>query len=464
MRYGLSRREMLKLSGVALAGAALPPIAGCKGRGPAAISDTACLGSIPNRDVEVNVFGPASIGKMRMKNRIIRSATTIFDIDERGIPRQALMNTYGQMAEGGVGCFITGMKDTGMLLNDFRYRDEDSDEFKKVPDLFHKHNIPVVQQISHEGRQETFDTLKNPFVTNLSPAQIESLIDQYVDTTAKCQKLGFDGVQMHCAHGYLLSEFLSPSLNERTDEWGGSTEKRFRTVREIFQRARKRVGPDFALWAKINAYDFQEGGMRVEEAARIAGMLQEAGCDCVEVSSGLGMDGFATIRVRELPIEAIFEWSPAMEGKGDLTKKVLSWILPFMLKTYGPLENYNVCQSKKIKGRSGHPCHRGRRHQEHGGHQQRLPPGSSGFRLSRQAAPDRTRAREQAEERRDSPIPVHRLRLLHHGPRKQTCRVFHGDIAFVEAEEDTLFRRRSTPSWLEGMRGQHSTPSGYSSP
>ena len=78
-------------------------------------------------------------------------------------------------------------------------------------------------------------------------------------------------------------------------------------------------------------------------------MLQEAGCDCVEVSSGLGMDGFATIRVRELPIEAIFEWSPAMEGKGDLTKKVLSWILPFMLKTYGPLGNYNVCQSKKIK-------------------------------------------------------------------------------------------------------------------
>lgn len=349
MKSGLSRREILKLSGVALAGVALPPTVGCKGGGHAATSDTACLRNIPNKEQEVNVFGPASIGKVPLKNRIIRSATTIHDIDERGLARPGLMNTYAQMAEGGVGCVITGMKDGGMLLNDFRYKDENSEAFKRVPELFHSHNIPVVQQISHEGRQESFGTLKNPFVTNLSPAQIESIIDEYVDTTAKCQQLGFDGVQMHCAHGYLLSEFLSPSLNQRTDEWGGSTENRFGAVREILQRARKRVGPNFALWAKINAYDFQEGGMRVEEAARIAGMLQEAGCDCVEVSSGLGVDGFATIRVRELPIEAILEWAPAMEGKGELTKKVLSWILPFMLKTYGPLGNYNVCQAKMIK-------------------------------------------------------------------------------------------------------------------
>jgi 2,4-dienoyl-CoA reductase-like NADH-dependent reductase (Old Yellow Enzyme family) len=341
---------MMKLSGIALAGATLPPLtAGCKGGGPTAISDTACLASIPNRDVEVNVFGPASIGNVRLKNRIVRSATTIDDIDERGLPKPGLMRTYRDLAEGGVGCMITGMKDGGMLLNDFRYQAADAGRFKEVPDLFHQHNVPVIQQISHEGRQDTFDNLKNPFVTNLSPAQIEGLIDQYVDATATCQKLGFDGVQMHCAHGYLLSEFLSPSLNERSDEWGGSTEKRFRAVREILLRARKRVGPDFALWAKINAYDFQEGGMRADEAAKIARMLQEAGCDCVEVSSGLGVDGLSTIRVREVPIEAILEWSPAMKGRGDLTKKILSWVIPSRIKIYGPLGNYNVCQSKKIK-------------------------------------------------------------------------------------------------------------------
>jgi len=349
MKSGLSRREMLKISGVALAGTALPSVGGCKSGGPAAISDTACLAKIPNRDVEVNVFGPATIGKIRLKNRIVRSAVSIFDIDDRGLARPGLMRTYKELAQGGVGCMITGMIDGGMLLNDFRYQDADAEKFKEVPDLFHKHDIPVVQQISHEGRQETFDNLKNPFVTSLSPARIESLIEQYVDATAKCQTLGFDGVQMHCAHGYLLSEFLSPSLNERTDEWGGSTEKRFAAVREIFRRARKRVGPDFALWAKINAYDFQENGMRTDEAAKIAGMLQEAGCDCVEVSSGLGVDGLATIRVHELPVEAILEWSPPMKGKGDITKKVLSWLVPFMIKTYGPLWNYNVCQAREIK-------------------------------------------------------------------------------------------------------------------
>ena len=113
--------------------------------------------------------------------------------------------------------------------------------------------------------------------------------------------------------------------------------------------SRVRVRSSISLWAKINAYDFQDGGMRVEEAKRISGMLQEVGCDCVEVSSGIAIDGFATIRVRELPTEAILEWSSMTQGKGDLTKKALSWILPFMVKTYGPLENFNVCQAKQIK-------------------------------------------------------------------------------------------------------------------
>jgi NADH:flavin oxidoreductase / NADH oxidase family len=218
-KRALSRREIIKLSGVALAGAALPPSAGCKGGGPAATSDTTCLQNIPQRKVEVDVFGPASIGKLRLKNRIIRSATTIFDVDARGLPRQGLMNTYRQLAEGDLGCVITGMKDGGMLLNDFRYRDEDFVEFKKVPELFHRHDTPVVQQISHEGRQEKLGSPTGFRVTKLTPGQIDSLIDQFADTSAKCQKLGFDGVQMHCAHGYLLSEFLSPSLNERTDDW-----------------------------------------------------------------------------------------------------------------------------------------------------------------------------------------------------------------------------------------------------
>jgi len=345
----LSRREILKLSGIALAGASLPPIAGCKPGGPAATSDTACLKNIPPKAREVDIFAPASIGKVRSHTRIIRSATTIFNVDERGIPRQGLMNTYRKLAEGGVGCVITGMADGGILLNDFRYRDENQDAFKKVPDLFHRYNVPVVQQISHEGRQQGLGSPTGFRVDKLTDGQIDDIIHQFADTAATCQKLGFDGVQMHCAHGYLLSEFLSPSLNERTDAWGGSTEKRFRTVREVFQRARKQVGPDFPLWAKINAYDFQDGGLRVEEAVQIAGLLQEAGCDAVEVSSGVGMDGFATIRVRELPTEAILEWSRMTQGKGEVTKKVLSWLLPFVVKAYAPLGSFNVCQAKQIK-------------------------------------------------------------------------------------------------------------------
>lgn len=95
--------------------------------------------------------------------------------------------------------------------------------------------------------------------------------------------------------------------------------------------------------------------MRVEEAAKIAGMLQEAGCDCVEVSSGIAADGFATIRVRELPTEAILEWSAMTRGKGALTKRAVSWILPFLVKTYAPLWNFNVCQAREVKKNVGIP-------------------------------------------------------------------------------------------------------------
>lgn len=264
MKRGISRREMIKASGVALAGAAFLPGAGCGKTGPAATSDTDCLQKIPQRDVEIDLFAPASIGGLRLKSRFVRSATTISDIDARGLPRPGLVNTYKELAAGGVGCVITGMMDGGMLLNDFRYRDENMDEFRRVPRIFHEQDVPVVQQLSHEGSQERLGNPSGFSVTKLTPGQIESLIDRFADATAKCRLLGFDGVQMHCAHGYLLSECLNPALNGRTDEWGGTTERRFKTVREIFRRARRKVGPDFALWAKINAYDFQDGGMRVE--------------------------------------------------------------------------------------------------------------------------------------------------------------------------------------------------------
>jgi 2,4-dienoyl-CoA reductase-like NADH-dependent reductase (Old Yellow Enzyme family) len=349
MDSGLSRRDLLKASGVALAGAALLPAAGCRTGGPAVTSDTACLEDIPQREVSIDIFEPVPIGKVRLKNRIIRSATTISDIDAQGLPRSGLMKTYGELAAGGVGCVITGMKDGGMLLNDFRYRDEDVSRFREVPELFHRYDVPVLQQLSHEGRQEKLGNPSGFSVTKLTPGQIDGLIDRFADATEKCRRLGFDGVQMHCAHGYLLSEFLNPALNGRADKWGGSTENRFRAVGEVFQRARKRVGPDFALWAKINAYDFQDGGMRIEEAVKIAGLLEEAGCDCVEISSGIAADGFATIRVRELPTEAILEWSDMTKGRGALTKKTVSWILPLLVKTYAPLANFNVCQARQVK-------------------------------------------------------------------------------------------------------------------
>ncbi len=114
---------------------------------------------------------------------------------------------------------------------------------------------------------------------------------------------GFDGVQIQASHGYLLSEFLSPRLNRRTDDWGGNTENRFRIIREIISESRKRVG-DFPLLVKISAYDTDEGGMRIEESIKIAKLLEEAGCDALEISCG-NLNGFDTIRSEKPPVEMI---------------------------------------------------------------------------------------------------------------------------------------------------------------
>ena len=183
----------------------------------------------------------------------------------------------------------------------------------------HEHQVPIILQVAHNGAQHIFKAasehpdassrkaspwrnlrFREKGVPELSPADIEQLINAFVAAIVRASQAGFDGVQLHAAHGYLLSSFLSPYSNRRRDEWGGSTEKRFRILKEILSRNQAQLG-DYPILIKINGSDARPGGMTPPEAVKIARLLEEAGCAAIEVSCGTEADGFNTIGVEYRP-------------------------------------------------------------------------------------------------------------------------------------------------------------------
>ncbi len=125
----------------------------------------------------------------------------------------------------------------------------------------------------------------------MSETEIEEIIQAFTLAAARAEEAGFDGVQLHCAHGYLLSSFLSTYTNRRRDRWGGSLENRVRVIEEILTRIKKSVGFDFPVIAKLNSTDYLPGGLEVEEAIEVARHLEEKGLDGVEVSGGSAESG-----------------------------------------------------------------------------------------------------------------------------------------------------------------------------
>jgi 2,4-dienoyl-CoA reductase-like NADH-dependent reductase (Old Yellow Enzyme family) len=294
------------------------------------------------------VFETASFGPIKVRNRLVRSATTFRTTDEFGRPTQKLLDVYSELGQGGVGTIITGMGDSGLLLDDETFRDEDMDVHRKVPQVIHQYGAAAIQQISHKGSQIKGSSDESLYSLNrLSDLEIEQLIQQFVKNNDRSRQVGFDGVQLHGAHGYLLSEFLSPAQNRRTDKWGGSTENRFRIIGEIIKRSKEKHS-DFPIFIKLNGYDFQENGMREPEAVKIAKLLEKAGCDGIEVSCGIGRDGFSTVRMPELPVDALQELTPLRE-KSSIAKLILSMIARYRITSYTPLHNYNVCAASEIK-------------------------------------------------------------------------------------------------------------------
>jgi len=314
------------------------------------------------------VFEKSMIGTIELKNRILRSATQEGMGDRSGKPLKELYDLYEKMAKGGVGAIITGyvaVKQNGRAAFNMRMFDKDEyvDDYKNFNLQLKNYNTPVILQIGHSGSQ-TSSKITGTIPLSVSPtknfygerckeiedSEIEDIIDCFVKSIERAKKAEFAGVQLHAAHGYLLSEFVSPFLNKRTDKWGGNVENRFRMLKEILQRSRENVGR-FPIWVKVSAFGENRNRKELDEIIKGCQVLQESGCDAIEVSCGYGFrdKGFNIVRVPKTPVEAMLAALPDFRNYSPLRKRIFKIALPLIIKKYKPLYNYNVSSAEIIK-------------------------------------------------------------------------------------------------------------------
>ena len=315
----------------------------------------------------MKIFEESTIAGIKLKNRTFRSATHEGLGDTEGYPKEDLEEMYIRMAKGGVGAIITGYVSTekgGRATATQRMFDHDRyiDIYKKINRSLEQYNTPLINQIAHGGSQcipritgedvvapSPFkNKYNNIMARELREDELLRIIDNFAAAIERSQKSGFAAVQLHCAHGYLLSQFLSPVANKRSDSWGGSTENRFRIVAEIIEKAREKVG-NYPIMAKFSSYDGDKGGISLDEGLRLAELFEKAGFDALEVSCGGLEDGLNAMRTPKVPTEAILELRSQMRNMPKIQKIAFKTMAPVFLKMHKPLLNYNVPAAEAIK-------------------------------------------------------------------------------------------------------------------
>ncbi|KAH7016019.1 uncharacterized protein B0I36DRAFT_41453 [Microdochium trichocladiopsis] len=255
------------------------------------------------------------------KNRFLKAAMTErlstwhpTELEKRGIATPELINVYKRWGEGGFGMVLSGntmieydhLESAGNLIipRDAPFSGERFETFKALAEAAKKHGSLAVVQLSHPGRQVTEDIQKHPISASdvqlemnfggkrfakpraMEKEDIERVIKGFVRASEYASKAGWDGVQLHGAHGYLLAQFLSPLTNKRIDEYGGSLANRSRLILEIADAVRVRVPKDFIVGIKINSIEFEEGGFPSGDCVTLCSELEKHGIDFVELSGG----------------------------------------------------------------------------------------------------------------------------------------------------------------------------------
>jgi len=252
------------------------------------------------------LFSPRHIGTLPLPNRLVRSATAERMADADGRPRPQLKRLYQELARGGVGLIITGhmfVHPSGRAHPEMTgiHTDELIPALWDLADAVHTEAGRIVAQLNHGGMQCSRETVSEtiapssveaPFLQRpareMTPDEIALMINAYAQAARRAKEAGFDGVELHGAHGYLINQFLSPFVNRRTDEWGGDLEGRMHFLRAVCKAVRDQVGPDYLVFIKLGMTDTVSGGLTPDEGVQVVAALEGMGLDGVEISGGIG--------------------------------------------------------------------------------------------------------------------------------------------------------------------------------
>lgn len=252
-----------------------------------------------------SLFESVMIKGMLLSNRFVRSATWEGLAGKGGEVTPMLTKMMIELARGGVGLIITSH---AYVRSDGQatpwqlgiHKDELVSSLRELTDAVHEAGGKIVMQLAHAGHFAAENlTGQTPLVVSnykglgwsqrrvASTADIREIVSAFADAAQRAKSAGFDGVQLHSAHGYLLSQFLSPLFNKREDEYGGVTANRARIHIEILDAIRDAVGTDYPVMIKMNCRDFRDGGLSLDDSMEAAGLLVDAGLDAIELSGGL---------------------------------------------------------------------------------------------------------------------------------------------------------------------------------
>lgn len=259
------------------------------------------------------LFEEIKIGDLSIKNRFVRSATWE-NMTEDGKMNEKLCDIYEELAKGEVGLIITGyaniveeeQPNPGMFGI---YNDSFIDGYKKLCNRVHEYNSKIVLQVAYGGTKTKYNVGERKIfapsnIPELSTGtigipmtkeDIDYIVSAFGQSARRAKESGFDGIEIHGAHTYLINQFLSPYYNQRTDEYGGSLENRMRFLVEIYTAMRSKVGMNYPILLKLTASDFFDGGLRFEETRKIAQKMEKIGIDAIEISGNIHGKGESLI-------------------------------------------------------------------------------------------------------------------------------------------------------------------------
>ena len=236
-----------------------------------------------------NLFEPVELKNLTVRNRLIRSATWEAIANPDGSLKKEAYGIYSELAKGGVGAIITGFtsvaphdhsSDGTMRLCD----DSLIPQYRKLVDVIHAEGCPVITELAlGDYYREANGRYTQVEIDDMRTDVVRLVIQRFVDAAVRAEAAGFDGVQLHAAHFFFLSRFISPAANHRTDEYGGTTENRSRILLEIMDGIRASA-PTLHITIKINSSDFIFGGLDKTECIAVCKLLDQTGIDSIEIS------------------------------------------------------------------------------------------------------------------------------------------------------------------------------------